>query len=76
MEIYHVDPKSLTVTDVPSRRDVEKQKHVLLTQGQIVPILFNGRTMKPSTSWHGSPYAFAQIVAAQELEWSTIIITY
>jgi hypothetical protein len=89
MEIYHVDPAevrcraSRASTDKfqVSERDWKAQAARLLIEGQIEPIevvkheedesLFKFRIREDA--WH---YAEAQVIAAIELEWPTILVTY
>lgn len=76
MEIYQVDPRTINLSKSPSPRDVAHQRTRLVAEGQIEPILLNPTTMSPSTGPRGWIYADAQILAARELAWPTLLVTY
>lgn len=87
MEIYHVDPaevrsrSSRSASDMRvSERDWRYQANRLTREGQIEPIevepqgddsLFKYRIKEDAWS-----YAEAQVIAAIELGWPTILVTY
>lgn len=75
-KIYYVNPHEVMVTSNYVKRDVLYQKQLLQRQGQIVPLLCKKNA---SDDWVVSnkdyPYSGAQVRAARELGWETIIIT-
>lgn len=81
--IYQVDPWLVDLQDtIPHRRDVRYQLDRLNKEGQIEPVevrmhatenLFPGRYTLDPDGW---TYANAQVQAARELEWKTILVTY
>lgn len=74
MRIYQVDPHTLRLHDTPPPRDVARQKERLVAEGQIEPIVINPRTLLADLDqW---AYADAQIAAARELGWSSVLVTY
>jgi hypothetical protein len=80
--IYQVDPWLVDLGNyVPSGRDVRNQIDRLVNEGQIEPIevrlYANGPAVRKYTlDPDGWFYAGAQIAAARELRWPTILVTY
>jgi len=72
--IFHPSPWDVTVVDMPSRRDIDHQKACLEEEGQIEPIVVDYNTKQVVLDEY--PYADAQIIAARELGWPTILITF
>lgn len=74
-KIVYIDPNQVILEGEPYKRDVEYQIKLLNKQGQIVPLV----ARETSNGWVVNNYdyshATAQIVAARELEWSTVILT-
>lgn len=74
MEIYQVDPNKIRLREIPTERDIRKQKERLLKEGQIEPITVNGPDLFiPHEAWL---YSEAQVIAAIQLEWPTLLVTY
>lgn len=72
--IYYVNPNAIQIHDEPSLRDVRKQKERLQKEGQIEPLEVTGPNLfLRQACW---PYASAQVVAARELAWPTLLVTY
>lgn len=71
--IFQVSPHEVVIKSQPSRRDVKRQTERLLQEGQIEPILLHEDNTINAANW---PYADAQVIAARELEWPTILVTY
>lgn len=72
--IYQVNPNEVAITD-PYPRDVARQKARLETEGMIEPLVAtfeHGMWRVDNSDW---PYATAQVQAARELDWPTIILT-
>jgi hypothetical protein len=74
MRIYQVNPANINLHEVPSARDVAHQKRRLLAEGQIEPITISPVTMLANLDQ--CAYADAQVTAARELGWSTLLVTY
>jgi hypothetical protein len=72
MLIYQVSPWEVHPSTEPHPRDVHVQKLRLSQEGQIEPIVV--RNMVPDRDeW---AYADEQVIAARELGWPTILVTY
>jgi hypothetical protein len=70
--IYQVDPKTVITGKVyPS--DVRRQKERLEHEGQIEPIEVDVNLVIRTDAWF---YSGAQVAAAIELGWNTILVTY
>jgi hypothetical protein len=85
MEIYHVSPYQVLLLDGDvDARDVKRQRERLETEGQIEPIeviqvpvdvLADPAPLTYTLAPYGWVYASAQVAAARELGWPTILIT-
>ena len=66
-------PHDILVHHWPTGREVRVQKERLTEEGQIEPIV-----LLPDNSPDLDEYAYAeaQVVAAQELGWSSLLVTY
>jgi hypothetical protein len=74
VEIYHVSPHAVNLGGyVPLPRDVRMQKARLESEGQIEPIQLLANGQPDLDEWC---YAREQVVAARELGWTTILVTY
>jgi hypothetical protein len=72
--IAHVSPWDVTVPGDTPRGDVARQRARLEDEGQIEPIVVRRATGQPDPDeW---PYAGAQVIAARELDWPTILVVY
>jgi hypothetical protein len=79
--IHQVDPWDVRLDDQPTGRDVKVQLERLLAEGQIEPIevvLFASTSPRGKYTLDpgGWVYAGAQIAAARELKWPTVLVTY
>lgn len=77
MKIYQVSPHHVKVLKLWSKRHVDYQKDRLEKEGQIEPIHV---VIVHDEHYYVSPeewaYSEAQVLAARELEWPTILVTY
>jgi hypothetical protein len=77
-KIHHVNPNDIKFNGfIPnSSREVLYQKRRLESEGQIEPLLGedqgDGTWTVDNIDW---PYQYAQVLAARELEWETLLIT-
>lgn len=71
-QIYQVDPKKVTTGKVYPN-DVRQQKARLQEEGQIEPIETTPDLVIRTDAWF---YSGAQVQAAIELGWPTILVTY
>jgi len=83
MEIYHVDPSTVRMRSpykVVTERDWRHQAERLQAEGQIEPIEVIDLGEKWERRYKVAPdawtYAEAQVIAAMELGWETILVTY
>lgn len=74
-KIVYVDPNKVILEEHTNRRDVGNQVKLLNKQGQIVPLVAKETTNGWVVNDSDYPYATAQVEAAIELGWSTIILT-
>jgi hypothetical protein len=72
MMIHLVSPHCVRLDETPHARDVAAQKRRLETEGQIEPVLVRRGMVPVLDNWF---YAPAQVVAARELGWETILVT-
>jgi hypothetical protein len=70
--IYPVDPRAIK-TPPQHPREIRQQRERLEAEGQIEPIEVNADLTLDPDGW---VYAGAQIAAAIELEWPTVLVTY
>ena len=81
-QIYQVDPWTVDTGNSISARDIRQQAARLAAEGQIEPIEVVPATTVPFSGIHyalrpdGWVYAGAQVAAARELKWLTILVTY
>lgn len=78
MKIYQVSPWEVVIEEQPPR-DVRAQRVRLLTEGQIEPLevlVQRTPTRHYILDHDGWCYAAAQVAAARELGWETILVTY
>jgi hypothetical protein len=71
-QIYQVSPHDVKIGK-PFRRDVERQRERLEREGQIEPIEVMPDMTVPTSAWF---YSEAQVQAARDLGWATILVTY
>jgi hypothetical protein len=80
VEIYQVNPKDVEICRPVSARDIKHQMVRLSEEGQIEPIvveeLERDGQLKVRDLLDDWIYASAQVIAARELEWETILVTY
>jgi hypothetical protein len=78
--IYRVNPWDIDLSNEPQiGREVRTQINRLLAEGQIEPIEVIRNPLairKLALAPDGWVYAAAQIQAARELQWPTILVTY
>jgi hypothetical protein len=71
--IYLVDPKTVKSPVIIYPGEVRRQKERLQAEGQIEPIEVTPDLVITEDAW---AYAGAQVTAAIELDWDTILVTY
>lgn len=76
MQIYPVDPRTITLTEIPSKREIRGQVRRLEVEGQIEPIAVTPELVIDKAHPDYWVYSSAQVMAAIELNWSTILVTY
>jgi hypothetical protein len=80
--IYQVDPWTVDTGRSWSKKDIDTQIARLQAEGQIEPIEVVSVTTVPFSglNWEPAPdgwfYAGAQVAAARQLKWPTILVTY
>lgn len=71
--IIQIDPHEVVISDMPSEKDIMHQLGRLTEEGQIEPIALKPDNTPDLDQW---AYADAQVVAAQRVQWPTILVTY
>jgi hypothetical protein len=76
--IHKVSPFDVKIAEGewPAQTDVDHQKGRLEKEGQIEPIVVDYFTKEVVLDDPGWAYAAAQVVAARELNWPNILITF
>jgi hypothetical protein len=83
MQIYEVDPKEVETCRPASSREIRNQMDRLEVEGQIEPLVVEiigekdgKKLLKIRDTFDDWIYGSAQVIAARELEWPTILVTY
>jgi hypothetical protein len=75
-QIVYINPNNVYISKMPHGRDVKSQMALLEKQGQVVPLVAK---LHEAGIWivdnSDYPWAVAQIMAARELGWSSVILT-
>jgi hypothetical protein len=71
--IYLVDPKTVKSPTVIYPSEVRRQRERLEREGQIEPIEVTPSLVITDDAW---VYSGAQVAAAIELGWDTVLVTY
>jgi hypothetical protein len=72
-QIYQIDPKTVKSPTIIYPGEVRRQRERLENEGQIEPIEVTPNLVITEDAW---VYSGAQVAAAIELGWDTILVTY